>query len=83
VIARAVAESARVKNVAQSTRVWLIEFLGRGNSEAIASRSLFAFDVELGAFQYRDGADEVENRGAAPFACRIFAGELRESTRPR
>lgn len=70
------------KNVAQSTRVCLIEPVGRGNSEAIASRSLFAVDLGPGAFQYRDGAYEAENRGTAPFACRIFARELRESTRP-
>jgi hypothetical protein len=83
-LARAVAGIARdEKDVAQSTRVCLIEPLGRGNSEAIASRSLFAVDLVPGAFQYRDGAYEAENRGAAPFACRIFARELRESTRPR
>jgi hypothetical protein len=51
-LARATAEIARAKTVAHSTRVCLIEPLGRGNSEAIASRSLFAVDLELGAFQY-------------------------------
>jgi hypothetical protein len=50
------ARSRRSKDVAQSARVWLTELVGRGNSEAIASRSLFAFDLQLGAFQYRDGA---------------------------
>jgi hypothetical protein len=29
-----------------------IEPWGRGNSEAIARRSLFVVDLELGAFQY-------------------------------
>jgi len=55
-LARAVAGIARgEKDVAQSTRVCLIEHLGRGNSEAIASRSLFAVDFELGAFHCWDG----------------------------
>jgi len=33
------------KDVAQSARVCLIELVGRGNSEAITSRSLFAVDL--------------------------------------
>ncbi|WP_253708841.1 hypothetical protein [Bradyrhizobium sp. WD16] len=41
--------SARIawsaKDVAQSARVWLIELAGRGNSEAIASCSLFVVDL--------------------------------------
>jgi predicted transposase YbfD/YdcC len=54
---------------------------GRGNSEAIANRSSFALDLELGAFQYLEmGAYEIEDRGAGPFACRIFVGELCKST---
>jgi len=43
------------KIVAQSTRVCLIEPQGRGNSEAIASRSLFAVGLELGAFHIETG----------------------------
>jgi hypothetical protein len=35
----------RQKDVAQSARVCLIELVGRGNSEAITSRSLFAVDL--------------------------------------
>jgi hypothetical protein len=50
--ARGRGDRAERKTVVQSTRVCLIEPLGRGNSEAIASRSLFAVDLELGAFQY-------------------------------
>ncbi len=34
--------SRGVKDVAQSARVCLMELVGRGNSETIASRSLFA-----------------------------------------
>jgi hypothetical protein len=37
--------SRRAKDVAQSVRVCLTELLGRGNSEAIAGRSLFAIDL--------------------------------------
>jgi hypothetical protein len=37
--------SRGAKIVAQSARVCLTELVGRGNSEAIASRSLFAFDL--------------------------------------
>jgi hypothetical protein len=40
-----IARVAQRKGVAQSLRVWLNELAGRGNSEAIASRSLFAVDL--------------------------------------
>ena len=46
-----VQDRAERKAVAQSKRVCLIEPLGRENSEAVARRSLFAVDLELGAFQ--------------------------------
>jgi hypothetical protein len=39
------ARVAQRKDVAQSARVWLTELVGRGNSEAITSRSLFAVDL--------------------------------------
>src|SRR5690349_9579285 len=60
-----------------------IERLGRGNSKAIAGRSLFAVDFELGIFHCWAGKYEVKDRGSAPVACRIFAGELCESAWPR
>jgi hypothetical protein len=37
--------SRGAKDVAQSARVCITEFVGRGNSEAIASRSLFVVDL--------------------------------------
>jgi hypothetical protein len=40
-----IARVAQRKDVAQSARVCLTELVGRGNSEAIASRSLFAVDL--------------------------------------
>jgi hypothetical protein len=40
-----IARVARRKDVAQSARVCLTELVGRGNSEAITSRSLFAVDL--------------------------------------
>ena len=56
ICSRTVAQIGGEKGVAQSERVCLTELVGRGNSEAIASRSLFAVGLLLGAFQIETGA---------------------------
>jgi hypothetical protein len=52
---RADARSRGAKKRCATQTSMPIEPLGRGNSEPIVSGSLFAVDLELGAFQYWDG----------------------------
>jgi hypothetical protein len=82
-LTRGRADRVERKTLRNSASVCITELVGRGNSEALQAVRCLPSIFNWALSSIETGHNEVENRGAAPFACRIFAGELRKSTWPR